>query len=181
LKDASGNNVLAAGVNVTVGIAPTGVTLAGNTAATNASGVATFTGLTITLDVGTTSPYTGTLTYTADGIAGTLQSGITLTAFYQLSIVTQPGGAKNGQAFTSQPVIQIVDALGNPSSQGMVSVTASIFSGAGSLGGTVLVATNTSGLATFTDLVIGHNGSHQLRFLTANHGTVLSNPFVVNP
>ena len=182
LKDAQGNNVTTAGINVSVGISPAGATVtSGGVAITDGNGHATFGSLTITLDGGTTPPFAGTLTYSAAGVAGTAQSGITIAAFYQLSIVSQPAGAKLNQAFTSQPAIQVTDGSGNPANLALVSVTASIFSGAGSLGGTVLVATNTSGLATFTNLAINHNGSHQLRFGATAIGTVVSNPFVVNP
>jgi hypothetical protein len=64
--------------------------LAGASSTTDANGVATFSGLTITLDGGTTPPYSGTLTYAATGVAGTALSAVSVTAFYQLSIVTRP-------------------------------------------------------------------------------------------
>jgi len=181
LKDASGNNVPTAGVSVSAALSPAGASItAGGAANTDANGLATFTGLTLTLDVGTTPPYSGTLTYTAAGVAGTVQSGVTMASFFQLSVVTQPSGAKKDQVFQSQPVVQLMDAVGNPTSQANVTITASVFTGAGNLGGTLSVATNTFGKASFTNLAIDHTGSHQLRF-GAGGVVAVSNPFVVNP
>ncbi|HYW09880.1 MAG TPA: cadherin-like domain-containing protein, partial [Longimicrobium sp.] len=154
LRDASGNAVAQAGVSVTAAIASGAGTLGGTTTATtNASGVATFTNLSITGAVGDR-----TLSFSASGLTSATSGTITITAgaATQLVITTQPSStAPAGATFAQQPVIQIRDASGNAVAQAGVSVTAAIASGAGTLGGTVTVTTDATGAATFTNLSIG--------------------------
>jgi hypothetical protein len=175
LRDAQGNNVTTAGITIDAAIAEAGASVtAGNSATTGANGIATFSGLTITL-TGSAGAYT--LNFTSSGLTGT-QATVTMAPFYQISILVHPSGAKKDQVFLTQPSIQVLDGGGNPAT---VPVTASIFTGAGNLGGTLSVATNTSGQATFTNLSIDHTGSHQVRFSAVGIASIVSNPFVVNP
>src|SRR5207237_711816 len=103
LQDASNNAVNQAGVVVTASIATGGGTLGGTlTATTNASGVATFTNLSITGTSGTR-----TLTFTAAGLTAATSSSITIGAgaATQVVMTTQPSAsAQNGVAFAQQPV-----------------------------------------------------------------------------
>src|SRR5205823_346265 len=88
LRDASGNPVSQAGVTVTAAIATGGGTLGGTlTAATNGSGVASFTNLAITGAAGDR-----TLTSLGTGLTSATSATITITAgaATQLSITTQP-------------------------------------------------------------------------------------------
>src|SRR5205807_4769272 len=89
LRDASGNAVSQANVTVTAALAsgPTGATVTGATATTNASGVATFTGLTITGPVGSYAVgfSSGTLTGVTSGTIA-LSAGTAA----QLTITAQP-------------------------------------------------------------------------------------------
>ncbi len=164
LEDASGNAVSQSGVVVTAAIASGGGTLGGtSTATTNTSGVATFTNLAITGTVGAR-----TLTFSATSLTGATSGTITVTAgaASQLAITTQPSStAQSGVAFAQQPVLQLQDASGNAVSQSGVVVTAAIASGPGTLGGTLTAATNSSGVASFTNLVItGTIGDRTLSF-----------------
>jgi len=106
----------------------------------------------------------------SSGVAtGAAYGSATITATYQsltstasattqqptaLAIVTQPGGATTGSAFTTQPTIELRDGSGNPDAESGRTVTASIASGSGTLSGTTSVVTDASGRAVFTDLVI---------------------------
>src|SRR5213076_1754545 len=141
LRDASGNAVSQAGVTVTAAIATGGGTLGGTlTAATNGSGVASFTNLAITGAAGDR-----TLTFSGTGLTSATSATITITAgtATQLSITTQPSTtAQSGVAFAQQPVVQLRDASGNPVSQAGVTVTAAIATGGGTLGGTLTAATD---------------------------------------
>ena len=72
----------------------------------------------------------------------------------RLAMVTQPSAtAQNAVAFAQQPTVQAQDAAGNPVA-GVRSVTATILTGGGTLGGVATLNTDAAGLATFTDLSI---------------------------
>jgi hypothetical protein len=104
LRDASNNPVAQSGVVVTVAILTGGGTLGGTTTATtNASGIATFSGLSITGTVGAR-----TLLFGASGYTTVTSNAINITAgtATALSITTQPSAsALSGQAFATQPVL----------------------------------------------------------------------------
>lgn len=71
----------------------------------------------------------------------------------KLGITTQPTSAPvNDTAFAQQPVIQLQDSGSSPISQAGIVVTAAIASGSMTLGGTLTATTNSSGVATFTNL-----------------------------
>jgi hypothetical protein len=166
LKDDQGNNVTTADVTVTVDVAPGSATLAGNSANTDGNGLATFGGLTIT---GNPSPPSYTLTYSAAGVSGTVQAVVAL-AFFDVD--------------AAPDVTQVT--LSNPGYGGADPSRVSIphewsLADVGNLSGTLMAATNTLGLATFTYLTLDKTGSHQLTFSSAGLGTVVSTPFVVNP
>jgi hypothetical protein len=181
LLDAQNNLVAQSGVTVTASIAsgPGGATFVGsNTAVTNGVGLATFSGLGLS---GTPGDYT--LTFSAAGVAGTATSGsITLVAeaAAQMTITTQPGEGQRTVPLSSQFLVQLRESRGNtaPPAAGR---RASLASGSGSLRGTVSIATNTSGVASFSHLSIDQTGSHALRFTAERPGTITSNPFVVSP
>jgi hypothetical protein len=74
----------------------------------------------------------------------------------------------------------VTDAGGNPVSDAGITVTASIGSGAGTLGGTLTATTNGSGVATFTDLKItGALGTRTLTFSATSLDPATSNNVVV--
>jgi hypothetical protein len=174
LRDAAGNPVSQGGVSVTVAIASGGGTLGGTTSRnTGGSGVATFTNLSIT---GTAGPRT--LRFTSGALTPVVSNAINITAgaATQLTLTTQPSAsAQSGVPFGQQPVVQLRDASGNPVSQAGVNVMAAIASGGGTLGGTATVATNGSGVATFTNLSItGTAGPRTLEFTSAGLTPVTS-------
>ena len=85
-----------------------------------------------------------------------------------LQVQTQPAGAVNGVAFTTQPVVRILDNAGLVVTTGTgatLTVTAAIASGTGTIGGTV-TAVASNGVATFTSLAITGTGDHTLLFST---------------
>src|SRR5207248_2371138 len=147
VRDASGNPVSQAGVTVTAAIATGGGTLGGTlTAATSASGVASFTDLSITGTAGDR-----TLSFSATGLSAATSGTITITAGppTQVSITTQPSSSAQSRSATPyRPVVQLRDASGNPAGQAGVTVTAAIATGGGTLGGTLTATTNASGVAT---------------------------------
>ncbi len=181
LRDVSGNAVAQAGVGITAAIAGGGGTLGGTaTVATDGAGQAAFAGLSIT---GAAGPRT--LGFSATGLTGITSATITIAAgtATQLTVTTQPSGsAPSGVAFAQQPTVQLRDGSGNAVAQAGVNVTAVIASGGGTLGGTATVATDASGLATFTNLSIsGIVGGRTLRFDAAGLTSATSNTVTITP
>ncbi|NOT08432.1 MAG: hypothetical protein HOP28_09530 [Gemmatimonadales bacterium] len=167
LKDATGANAAQAGVVVTASIESGGGTLGGTvTATTNASGAAAFTDLSVVGPNGNrvlrfaATPATAMLTVSS-GLLALTQPVVT-----QLAVMTQPSAALvSGSALAQQPVVQLRAGTALNVFTAGVAVTASIESGGGTLGGTVTVATDANGTATFTNLTItGAAGARVLRF-----------------
>ena len=180
VRDAGGNVVAQAGVQVTATIAtgPAGASLVSATATSDNAGRATFSGLAITGLVGSY-----TLQFAAQGLtpatSGTVVLGAGTAA--KLALATPPSsGAQSGALFAQQPAIQLVDGAGNSVPQSGVDVTVGIASGGGTLGGTTTIVTNATGLATFTDLSItGASGPRTLTFTATNLTSVTSGPIAI--
>ena len=183
LRDQSGNPAGTSGILISASILPSTGTLGGaTTATTNATGAATFTGLLISGPIGTY-----TITFTAPGLPPLSSAPIALTASNpgSLSIITQPAAtAQSGIPLSRQPAVRLLDGAGNPVSQSGVAVTADIASGpaGGTLGGTNIVSTDGSGIATFTNLALtGPVGSYTLRFSGAGLPAITSSPIELTP
>ena len=164
LRNASGVAVAQSGLAVTAAIASGGGTLGGTvTATTNASGVATFSNLSITGTAGSR-----TLRFSSGSLIAATSNAIAVSApaaATQLTITTQPSAsATSGVAFAQQPAVQLRDASNNAIAQSGVAVTAAIATGIGTLGGTTAATTNSNGVATFSGLSITGSGSSTLRF-----------------
>jgi hypothetical protein len=179
LRDDAGGNVAAAGVAVTASIATGGGTLGGVlTANTDATGLATFTGLSISGATGDR-----TLRFTAPDYGEVVSGVITVSnSGLALSISTQPGAtAISGSPLGPQPIIQLRTSGGAVVNQAGVDVTVAIGSGAGTLSGTTTVATNASGVATFTNLVItGAPGARTLTFSAPTYASATSATIAVS-
>jgi hypothetical protein len=124
---------------------------------------------------------------TTASVSGLQGSPVTFTATATdgttptLAMKTQPSGsAQSGVALAVQPVIQLKDGAGNDQAQGGLAVTASLASGTGTLGGTLVRQTDGSGAAAFTDLAItGAAGSYTLRFTAPGTAPVQSSPVTI--
>lgn len=165
VEDASGAAVQVAGQSVTVAIGtnPSGGTLGGTlTVATNASGVATFSNLTIN-KIGTGYK----LGATSSGLASATSTAFNVTAgtAAALALTTQPSAtATGGTAFGTQPVVTVQDAGGNTVASS-ASVTLAIKPPNNS-GGTLTCTTNpviaSAGVATFAGCKIDKIGTYTL-------------------
>ena len=126
-------------------------TLGGTTTvATNGSGVATFSNLIITGQVGSY-----TLTFTPSGLTAATSSSFTLTAGMATQIAVKAGNAQvaaPGTAVAIAPSVVVADSSGNPVSG--VSVTFAVATGGGSATGLV-ATTNASGVATVGSWTLG--------------------------
>jgi len=95
-------------------------------------------------------------------------------------ITTEPSGAVNGVALTTQPVIRVTDASGNTVTNSTVSVVASVASGSGTLNGTTTVAA-VGGVSAFTNLVLsGTPGNFTLRFTPTSLTAATSSSFLLS-
>ena len=164
LRDGSGNPVNQAGIAVTAQFAsgPSAI-LSNATASTNASGQATFSGLTITGPAGSYS-----LTFSGPGISGVTSNPIVLGSgsATKLGMITQPpASVENGALLAPAPVVELQDAAGNAVGTAGVTIDVTIVSGLGTLSGTLSATTNSAGQAVFPDLrITGPTGNRTLRF-----------------
>jgi hypothetical protein len=163
VTDASGNTVTTSTVSVVASIASGSGTLNGTTTVAAVNGVATFTDLVLS---GT--PGNFTLSFTPTSLTAVTSSSFALSvgAASKVMITTQPAGAFNGIAFSTQPIVKITDAGGNTITSSTANVVATIASGSGTLTGTTTVAA-VNGVATFTNLKITGTGNHTLTFTAA--------------
>lgn len=165
LQDAGGNAVAQAQVPVTVTISAGGGAIVGTTTVnTNASGVAAFTGLSLT---GLVGARTLSFSATLGGTAVSLPAAINLNAgaASQLAVSTAPSAsAQSGAVLAQQPTVQIRDVGGNAVALAGIPITVAL-DGVGTLAGTPTVNSNASGAAQFTGLAIsGLIGNRTLRF-----------------
>jgi hypothetical protein len=95
-----------------------------------------------------------------------------------LRVVTQPAGALSGVAFTTQPVVEILDQYGARLVTATTQVTAARGLGTGTLGGTLVVAA-VGGVATFTNISLTGAGVHSIAFSAAGLAGVSSESFTI--
>ena len=176
IRDAQGNTVTAATTAVTLTVSA-GATVVGTATVNAVAGVATFTNVGVSGTAGTAY----TLTYTAGSFTATQAITPTAGAASQLTLTTGPSTEPiSGTPFARQPVLQLRDAVGNVVAQAGVTVTASIASGGGTLGGTLTAMTDVNGIATFTDLVLtGAAGDRTLRFSATGLTAVTTGPIAL--
>ena len=156
------------GDQVLASITPT-ASLAGNTATTNSSGVASFSQLIITGAVGNY-----VLTFTDGNSVSSTSFILAAGPVAQLIITTQPStSATNGIALSTQPVVKLQDSFGNTCTSSSNAITATIVSGVGSLNNQNISASN--GIAVFNGLSItGKVGTFVIGFQTTGTSVVAS-------
>jgi hypothetical protein len=167
LEDQNGNPTPQAGVRVTASISSgPGGSLRNETATSDGSGRAAFSGLALTGQAGSY-----TLTFSASGLVGVTSSpfAITVGAPARLAVVNQPSAsARSRFALVVQPIIQIQDASGNPVRQAGTVVTATLTAPNTTLAGGS-ATTDENGRAVFAGLTItGIPGPKDLTFSAPN-------------
>ncbi|MQF49162.1 hypothetical protein FIM08_04635, partial [SAR202 cluster bacterium AC-647-N09_OGT_505m] len=179
IQDGAGNVVTDSSATVTLTLSSG--TLSGTTTLNAINGIATFT------DISVSTTGAGlALTASSIGLTSATSSSFAVLAgdASAVSVVTQPGNATSGTAFTTQPVIHIVDAQGNlTASPG--NVTSTISGGTGdsdaNLSGTTTVAA-VDGIATFTNLSIDKAASgYTLTFSVSGLTGAVSSSFTITP
>ena len=175
LRDAGNNPATVSGITVTASIGSGSGSLVGTTTAqTNSSGVATFSGL------GIAGSGNHTVAFASAGLTGATSSTLSVAAATKLAMSTEPSGASTGQAFTTQPAVRLQTAANANVFRSGITVTAALASGTGSLGGTLTAQTNSSGIATFTNLSITGTGNHSIQFTSSGLTAVTSAVFGVS-
>ncbi len=99
----------------------------------------------------------------------------------RLQIYVQPSGAVINTAFTTQPVVRVLNADGTLNTTFSANVTLTKVSGPGSLNGTQTVAAS-SGVATYSGLSVDDVGTYVLQATTTPSSITPANtdPFVCN-
>lgn len=163
VRDVAGNRVAGATSAVTVTISSGNGTMLGTSTVNAVNGIATFTNLRVD------GSGAHQLRFSASGLTAATSSTFTVTQVANALLVhTQPAGARSGVAFTTQPVVRILDDAGLLVTTGAgatLGVTATVASGVGQLSGAVAVNA-VGGVATFTNLSLSGIGPHTLRFST---------------
>jgi polygalacturonase len=143
---------------------------------TDANGVATFADLNLTV--------AGPKTLRAAAGGKTVNStgfNILAAAPASLAFVQQPSDTVAGQVITPNVTVQLVDRYGNNSPSNGITVYLFMTSGSGTLDGINTVDTDTTGLATLTDLTIDLTGTKQLTASAAGLPGTTSRPLVILP
>src|SRR5207244_644983 len=158
-QDAQGNTAtgFTGTVTVALGANPGSGTLSGTTTVAAASGVATFSGLSVD-KVGTGY----TLTAAATGLTGSPSATFNITAGIGAHLVfsVQPSNTAAGTSITPAVQVTAQDAQGNTATgfTGTVTVALGANPGSGTLGGTTTVAA-VAGVATFSDLSVNKSAT----------------------
>ena len=151
LEDQNGNPIATQDVPVTVALAGPFGALGGTlTVMTDAGGMASFAGLSISGPVGIYS-----LVFTSPGLAQATSGTINLGAGQAQTIAVLAGNGQSatvGTAVAIAPSVKVTDAAGNPVMG--VTVTFQVASGSGSVTGTT-PATDASGIATIGSWTLG--------------------------
>src|SRR6266516_3156629 len=152
VQDAQGNTVTTATTSITlaIGTNPASGTLAGTTTVAAASGVATFSTLSLNA-AGTGYTLTAAATSLTGATSGAFNIGVGAAA--KLVFTIQPSNAAAGAAITPAVQVTVQDAQGNTVTTATTSITLAIGTNpaSGTLAGTTTVAA-ASGVATFSTL-----------------------------
>ena len=177
LQDVYGNNVSQSNTFINLSLfSGTGPLNGILSKQTNGSGLATFDDLSLN--------FTGTKQLQAtSGVLASENSNpfvINAAAATQVVFVQQPTDAVAGVAISPSVTVQLKDTFGNNVSQANKSITLSLFSGSGTLSGTVTQLTNASGLATFNNLSVNLVGTKSLQAASSGLTSATSNTFVIS-
>ena len=163
-------------VEVSITVVNGSGSLTGTTTVTAVDGYATFTDLVFT---GAGSFY---LTFTSTGLTEVDSNEIATLTPSALVIYDQPVVGLSGELLSTQPIIKIVNWLGDiiPDATDVVDVSLVDVTGSSVLTGT-LNATASSGYASFSDLIATGAGSFYLTFTSGTLTSVNSNTLYFTP
>jgi uncharacterized repeat protein (TIGR03803 family) len=176
VEDQYNNIVTTDSSSVTLAVASGPGSATGTLTVGASSGVATFSNVKFNT--------LGTYTLTAsDGSLTTATSGsfsVTPAGASQLAFNVQPSDVTAGVADSPSIVVYVEDPFGNIVTTDSSNVTLSVATGGGSTSGTVTVAAS-SGVATFSNLILDTAGAHTLTASDGSLTTATSSSFNVSP
>jgi len=182
VQNSSGGTVSTDNSNITLAIAsgPSGARLNGTVAVAAVNGVATFTGLSLTI----AGNYTLLATSSSATDAATTSASFTITAVpttLHLSFVTPPSNVVAGNTITPAVRVEVLNQNGTVDTTDVSTVTLAIASGpaGGVLSGT-LTATTSAGIATFANLQLNTAGNYTLSGTDGNITAATSSQFAVS-
>lgn len=176
IQNNSGQNAASNNVPITLTLSSGTGTLSGTTTQnTDASGKATFTGL--SLNQAGAKQLTAAASGIGTGLTGTNSASFNITNAFIGSVLVFPAPPANtlaGQTITPAVTVQIQDGAGHNVSSNNVPVTLALTTGSGTLSGTTTQSTDASGKATFNDLNIDLTGTKELTASADGIGTGLA-------
>lgn len=175
IRDAAGNLVTTAGHTVTASLSGGAGSITGTAVAIAVNGVAAFNDLALTGLIGPRA-----LTFSSPGLSAATSASFNLAAGTPAALVlrTQPVASTAYARFPTPAVVELRDGTGNLTNSN-ATVTATIASGDGTLGGDASVAA-VAGVATFTTMTVnGAGGARTLQFTSQNLAPVASASFDV--
>ncbi len=180
VEDAFGNVVTSNTSTVTIAVAsgPGGLTSGSTTSVAAASGVATFSNL--VLD--TSGSYT--LAVSDSGLTGATTGTISVSPGAASKVVLQqtPTSGTAGQALSPSVTAAVEDAFGNVVTSNTSTETIAVASGPGGLAsGSTTTAAATSGVATFSNVVLDTSGSYTLKVTDGSLTSATSGTIGVSP
>jgi hypothetical protein len=175
VEDQFGNIVTSNSSNVTLSVGSGPGTLSGTVTVAASAGVATFSN--IKLD--TAGNYT--LTASDGTLTSTTSNSFTVSpaAASKLVYAVQPSNVTAGVAVSPSIVVDVEDQFGNIVTGNSSSVTLSVGSGPGSLGGTASIAAS-NGVATFSNAILDTAGNYTLIAGDGSLTSVTSSSFIVS-
>jgi hypothetical protein len=177
VHDLLGNDVPVSGVSITVGILSGTGTLNGlTTQATNALGLATFSGLSIDLAGNKTLSASSSGLVTATSATFTITEGTPA----KVQFVQQPGSTVAGAAIAPALTLRVEDVHGNTVHTAGISVSIALTAGSGTLTGMIPQLTDVSGLVTFNSLSVNLVGTKQLTASSPGLASDVSDSFTVS-
>jgi hypothetical protein len=178
VDDSSGDLVASDNSTVTLSLASGPGGLGGTLTAQAVDGVATFSGVTLSLSgIDTLQATDGSLTSATSG-AISVTGNPTAPAGSHLVFSQQPTNANTGAVITPAITVDVENPSGQIITTDGSPVTLSIGSGPGTLGGT-LTENSVDGVATFSDITLSTAGSVTLNASDGSLSPIASQPFTI--
>jgi WD40 repeat protein len=175
-KDSTGAVLPGVAVTLALQTNPSGATLGGIGATTNASGIASFPALRVNR---AGAGYT--LRASATGFSGAISNAFNVTPVgVNLTFAVQPGLSTAGQSITPIVQVQVQDNFGSPLAGIGVTLALGTNPCSGALTGTTMVTSGPTGSAAFPSVAVTTGGAGYTLVASATGATpITSNPFTI--
>ena len=175
-EDSFGNIVTSDSRSVTLAVATGPGSIGGTDTVAFSSGVATFSNVKFDM----AGSYSIAASDSFSPVTTSNSFTVSPAAASQVAFVQQPSTVTAGSAISPAITVDVEDPFGNIVTTDSSNVTLAIHTGGGSIGGTSTVAAS-SGVATFSDVLIDTSGAHTLGASDGVLTGAVSSAFTVNP